>query len=207
MGLAESLVCMGAYLWVFKSYGVSASQIFLLNPKADTWLSQAELIDPSSLVVVNGAQLSPEVQEKILREVLSRPLSSTSRSVQCVSGKRSHHRVTLVQAISAWYITLIMSQFWHIWFCKTRRVSVFKHPGLWENRVTFYGVAFALAVMIICTYVPWLQDHVFYNASPPGLQAWVPHFFFLVFCAVYTEGTKFYARRYPNSYFARHIIW
>jgi hypothetical protein len=28
------------------------------------------------------------------------------------------------QAQSAWYVTLICSQFWHIWVCKTRVVSV-----------------------------------------------------------------------------------
>lgn len=27
------------------------------------------------------------------------------------------------QAQSAWYVTLICSQFWHIWVCKTRVVS------------------------------------------------------------------------------------
>jgi hypothetical protein len=24
---------------------------------------------------------------------------------------------------SAWYITLVMQQFWHIWLCKTRQVG------------------------------------------------------------------------------------
>ena len=83
-----------------------------------------------------------------------------------------------MQANAAWYITLIMCQFWHIWFCKTRRVSIFKHPGVYENRVTFYGVFIALAIMILCSYVPWLQDNVFYTANPPGQAAWVPHLFF-----------------------------
>ena len=50
-----------------------------------------------------------------------------------------------------------MCQFWHIWFCKTRRISIFKHPGVYENRATFIGVAIALCIMIIAVYVPWLQ--------------------------------------------------
>lgn len=98
-------------------------------------------------------------------------------------------------------------QFWHIWFCKTRRISIFKHSGLWENRVTFYGVIVALGVMIICTYIPWLQDNVFYTADPPAVPAWIPHFFFLAFVAIYTETTKYIARTKPNSFFARHLIW
>jgi magnesium-transporting ATPase (P-type) len=98
-------------------------------------------------------------------------------------------------------------QFWHIWFCKTRRVSIFQHSGVWENRVTFYGVLVALGVMIICAYIPWLQDNVFYTANPPGVQAWVPHFFFLFYCLVYTEATKYWARTRPNSFFTRHLMW
>ena len=112
-----------------------------------------------------------------------------------------------MQANAAWYITLIMCQFWHIWFCKTRRVSVFKHPGVWQNRVTFYGVFAALAIMLICAYVPWLQRNVFFTADPPGLAAWVPHFFFLAFVLVYTEATKAMARKAPNSWFVRHFMW
>ena len=112
-----------------------------------------------------------------------------------------------MQANAAWYITLIMCQFWHIWFCKTRRVSIFKHPGVYENRVTFYGVFIALAIMILCSYVPWLQDNVFYTANPPGQAAWVPHLFFLAFCLIYTESTKYLARNKPNSWFVRHLMW
>ena len=113
----------------------------------------------------------------------------------------------VVQANASWYITLIMCQFWHIWLCKTRRVSIFKHPGLYENRTTYYGVAVALAIMILAAYVPWLQDNVFYTANPPGQCAWVPHLFFLVFCLAYTETTKWWARNNPDSFFTRRIIW
>eukprot|EP00892_Ulva_mutabilis_P001291 jgi/Ulvmu1/11162/UM071_0046.1 len=180
VGLAESLCCMGAYLWVFKHRGVSASDIFLLDPKDEQWFSDAERIseDPDKIVTIDGEIYTPETQERIVRE-----------------------------SNGAWYITLIMCQFWHIWFCKTRRVSVFKHPGLYENRITYYGVFVALAVMILCTYVPWLQDNVFFTANPPGVQAWVPHFFFLAFIAIYTEGTKAFARKNPNAWFTKWFVW
>ena len=112
-----------------------------------------------------------------------------------------------MQANAAWYITLILCQFWHIWLCKTRRVSIFKPPGLYENRVTYYGVFVALAIMIVCTYIPWLQENVFFTANPPPLQAWVPHLFFLAFALVYTEVTKAYARKNPNAWFVRHLMW
>lgn len=111
-----------------------------------------------------------------------------------------------VQSNAAWYITLIMCQFWHIWFCKTRRVSVFKHPTL-KNRTTYYGVFIALSIMIVCVYIPWLQDNVFYTADPPGVQAWVPHFFFLVYMAIYTEGSKAFARANPEHWYVKWFCW
>jgi hypothetical protein len=52
-----------------------------------------------------------------------------------------------------------------------------------------------------------VQDHVFYDANPPAVQAWVPHLFFLVYVLAYTEGSKWVARRYPNCFFTRWFMW
>lgn len=84
------------------------------------------------------------------------------------------HRAACVQATSAWYITLIMCQAWHIWVTKTRRVSMFKHAGVITNRTTYYGVFISLVVMVICVYVPYLQDHVFFTANPPTCRPGYP---------------------------------
>lgn len=45
------------------------------------------------------------------------------------------------QAQSAWYVTLISSQFWHIWVCKTRVVSYLVNRVRW--RVDIQGVVYA----------------------------------------------------------------
>lgn len=112
-----------------------------------------------------------------------------------------------MQATSVWYITLIMSQAWHIWVCKTRRVSMFKHPGVISNRTTFYGVFISLAIMVVCVYIPYLQDNVFFTSNPPNVQAWIPHFGFLVFIVVYTEWEKWLARVNPRHWFVRWFVW
>lgn len=112
-----------------------------------------------------------------------------------------------MQSNAAWYITLILCQFWHIWFCKTRRVSVFQHKGLFGNRSTYLGTAIALMIMIVCSYIPWLQDNVFYTANPPGVQAWVPHLFFLVWVFTYTELSKAFARKNPNHWYVSWFCW
>ena len=54
---------------------------------------------------------------------------------------------------------------------------------------------------------PAMQDNVFFTANPPGVQAWVPHFFFLAYILAYTEITKYIARTYPNCLFTRRFMW
>jgi magnesium-transporting ATPase (P-type) len=78
---------------------------------------------------------------------------------------------------------------------------------MYQNRITIYGVIAALTIMVLCAYVPWLQDNIFYCADPPALAAWIPHLGFMVFALAYTEGTKFYARRNPNAFFSRTFMW
>lgn len=57
---------------------------------------------------------------------------------------------------AAWYVTLICCQFWHIWVCKTREASIFKH-GIFRNPVTLWGVCISVAVMLVVVYAPFLQ--------------------------------------------------
>lgn len=69
VGLAESLCCMGAYLWVFKHNGVSAGDIFLLDPQDEQWFSDADRINEMKLPTIGGKVFSSEDQERIVREV------------------------------------------------------------------------------------------------------------------------------------------
>lgn len=65
MGLAESLVCMGAYLWVFTTHGIKLKDIFLIDPRDDTrWTYTASDNCDACVANFNGAQ-----QADILRQV------------------------------------------------------------------------------------------------------------------------------------------
>lgn len=79
VGLAESLCCMGAYLWVFSHRGVQLSDIFLLDPRDEQWFSDADRIDitkgPAADQAAGAGGFSPEDQERIVREVC--PIMST----------------------------------------------------------------------------------------------------------------------------------
>lgn len=67
MGLAESICCFGAYLWVFSEHDVPASEIFLLDPEESTWNVKAGSIDGP--VTIEGEVLDAERQADILRQV------------------------------------------------------------------------------------------------------------------------------------------
>jgi Cation transporting ATPase, C-terminus len=71
VGLTESLVCMGAYLWVFNRAGIKSRDIWLVPPADGTWQSRVENIEqPAQLESNPGVFISPEQQELIVRQVL-----------------------------------------------------------------------------------------------------------------------------------------
>lgn len=64
-------------------------------------------------------------------------------------------RYILRRAASAWYITLIVTQLFHLLNIKAIHMSIFKHT--WSNAVTYYALAVTLALVIIFVYVPGVQ--------------------------------------------------
>jgi len=119
-----------------------------------------------------------------------------------LSGERQLRIVR--ESHAAWYITLILCQAVNIFCSKTRLVSIFKH-GILRNKATLYGLAVSLAVGAIVVFVPGVQD-IFSARPPPGLCyiPWVP---FGIWVVCYTEWTKGCARKNPNSWIARHLVW
>ena len=68
MGLAESVICMGAYLWVFTENNVDHSDIFLIDPDDEIWTTDEDENNP----ITNDAGeilFSGEDQARIVREV------------------------------------------------------------------------------------------------------------------------------------------
>jgi len=107
-------------------------------------------------------------------------------------------------AATAFYITLTGGQFCHIWMCKTRITSLFVHGC--ANKLTFYGVAIGLLLVIFFSYVPGVQSVIgsyFVN--------WVPWVWALVTGSViwiYSEGLKWCFRRTgPSSCISRFLSW
>ncbi|GLE00034.1 hypothetical protein PINS_up008761 [Pythium insidiosum] len=134
----------------------------------------------------------------------SPPLCSSDRRT-CYDGPA---QVRLMrEACSSWYIGLVFCQFWHVWMCKTRRVSFFRH-GVSGNATMIYGAIVAVALLVIFVYVPGLQgimgaadvDYVpWLIALGAGLVIWI-----------YSESIKAAARRATpgkESALVRFLAW
>jgi sodium/potassium-transporting ATPase subunit alpha len=108
------------------------------------------------------------------------------------------------ESISAWYATLVMCQFWNVWVCKTRSASIFTH-GIFDNPVTIGGVALELAILFVVVFIPGLQT-IFYTANLAGV-IWPISLVFLAVMLPYTEISKYYFRKYPDSKFTKIFMW
>uniref|UniRef100_K3WVZ4 Cation-transporting P-type ATPase C-terminal domain-containing protein n=1 Tax=Globisporangium ultimum (strain ATCC 200006 / CBS 805.95 / DAOM BR144) TaxID=431595 RepID=K3WVZ4_GLOUD len=103
----------------------------------------------------------------------------------------------------SWYIALVTCQFFHVWMCKTRRVSIFKH-GIFMNAGMIYGTLLLLSIAVILVYVSSVQD-VMGSASVD----YVP--WFIALCTgsitwIYRESTKYVARR-DEGCIATTLTW
>uniref|UniRef100_A0A915B824 Cation-transporting P-type ATPase N-terminal domain-containing protein n=1 Tax=Parascaris univalens TaxID=6257 RepID=A0A915B824_PARUN len=107
------------------------------------------------------------------------------------------------QAASAYYLTLVMSQAFHIWMCATRRTSFFRHGA--NNVVTVYAVIIETLLVIIFIYTPGIQFVM--GASPPPYKVW---FFSLgagICLWIFNETRKYFIRNWPYNNIVRIFKW
>jgi sodium/potassium-transporting ATPase subunit alpha len=107
------------------------------------------------------------------------------------------------QGVTAFYITLAVSQFFHIFVCKTRINSIFVHG--FGNRLTFYGVFVGLALVILFSYIPGV--HAFVGSAVVSWTPWALTPAAGVALLIYSEAYKWFARRSPNGIAAKYLSW
>eukprot|EP00698_Gefionella_okellyi_P017925 TRINITY_DN5321_c0_g1_i14.p1 TRINITY_DN5321_c0_g1~~TRINITY_DN5321_c0_g1_i14.p1 ORF type:complete len:1000 (-),score=268.16 TRINITY_DN5321_c0_g1_i14:578-3577(-) len=107
------------------------------------------------------------------------------------------------QAASSWYITLVFSQAFHIWVCRTRRASLFTH-GM-HNIVTIFGVLLSIALCLLIVYVPGVQG--FFGSATVGWRPWIIALICGIVLISYSELRKWYARNYPESRLAGWLVY
>ena len=77
----------------------------------------------------------------------------------------SQQKELLAQAQTAYWVTLTMTQVFHIWMCKTRVLSVWQH-GWFDNVTMDYGVLLEIAIILIIGLIPannFFQNERFYG--------------------------------------------
>ncbi|KAK0401820.1 hypothetical protein QR680_015990 [Steinernema hermaphroditum] len=100
------------------------------------------------------------------------------------------------QGAAAYYMTMVVSQAFHVWMCKTRRTSIFAH-GFFSNAVTIYGVIIELCLVSIFVYVPGINFIM--GGAPPPYPVWFFPVGVGVALWIYNETRKYIIRKDPHN--------
>lgn len=123
------------------------------------------------------------------------------QKVVCLTAEQQVALIT--QARAAWYIALVMGQFFHLFMCKTRRASIWRH-GLTSNTITIFGLCLEFCLVIIFVYVPGVQDIM--GASAVSFEPWVIALAVGVALWVYGETNKKKCRDNKHTKWQRRLL-
>lgn len=121
---------------------------------------------------------------------------------------QDYYNARLNEASSIYFINLVVMQWFNLLAVRTRRLSIFQHPPLFnpntQNWLLFPAMGFALCMAIFWLYIPALQDVL--NTS----QVPVEHFFlpaaFGLGILFLDEARKYAVRRWPKGFLAK-VAW
>ena len=114
----------------------------------------------------------------------------------------------LNEASSKYFINLVVMQWFVLLAVRTRRLSIFQHPPIWnkntQNLWLVPAIVFALVMAIFWLYIPQLQSILGTTQVP------VEHFFiptaFGIGILFLDEARKWGVRNWPNGILAK-IAW
>lgn len=111
-------------------------------------------------------------------------------------------------ANSIYFVTLVVMQWFNVMALRTRRLSIFQHPPLFnpstQNPYLFPAIVFALLIVFIFCYIPSLQA-VIDSADVPVEHWFLPMAFGLGLLCV-DEARKAATRRWPRGWLAK-VAW
>jgi len=111
----------------------------------------------------------------------------------------------VAEAQTAWYACLVLSQFGHIWMCKTTTQSIFSH-GIFSNHITVYGTIIQVAILMIIIFVPYLQP--FFNTYNLPSVFWTPIIGSIGCMWIWGEGRRYLFRTLPKRHwFYKTFYW
>jgi sodium/potassium-transporting ATPase subunit alpha len=111
----------------------------------------------------------------------------------------------LNEASSVYFVNLVVMQWFNLLAVRTRRLSIFQHPPLFnkatQNWLLFPAMGFALCMAIFWLYIPELQNVLGTSQVP------VEHFFlpaaFGLGILFLDEARKYAVRRWPKGLLAK----
>jgi magnesium-transporting ATPase (P-type) len=218
-GFTIAATCFLAYLLAFTSQGVSMSRLGFSTDNTAFWAPPprrrtefpGELFNATryatdrryASAITPDKGLSPAVAASLDGHVLYPPLWLNADGR--VLDARKQWRI-YQQSQSAWYLTLVVCQFWHIWCCRTRTESIFSH-GLFANLATLYGCVAELAIACFVVYLPAFHNPQAFQTAALKPLLWAPQFAFGAFIFAYNEAVKACVRRRPHGWVARYLQW
>ncbi|KAK4191344.1 hypothetical protein QBC35DRAFT_375986 [Podospora australis] len=114
----------------------------------------------------------------------------------------------LNEASSIYFVTLVVIQWFNLLAVRTRRLSIFQHPPLFNkatrNYYLFPAILFALVMAFFWLYIPSLQT-VLGTAEVP-VEYWFLPMSFGLGILLLDEARKFVVRKYPKGVVAR-VAW
>lgn len=114
---------------------------------------------------------------------------------------QEYYNQKLNEASSIYFVTLVVMQWFNLMATRTRRLSIFQHPPLFnkatQNWYLFPAIVFALVMAVIWLYPPSLQP-IIQTAGVP-VEHWFLPFTFGLFIILLDEGRRFWVRRWPDG--------
>ncbi|CAK7206964.1 hypothetical protein SEUCBS139899_009771 [Sporothrix eucalyptigena] len=111
-------------------------------------------------------------------------------------------------ASSIYFVNLVVMQWFNLLAMRTRRLSIFQHPPLFNKRTQnlylFAAIGFAVVMVIFWLYVPKFQTVL--GNMPVPVEHWFLPMAFGLGILLLDESRKFCVRRWPNGFLA-HIAW
>jgi sodium/potassium-transporting ATPase subunit alpha len=118
---------------------------------------------------------------------------------------QAYYDSQLAKASSIYFVNLVVMQWFNLMAIRTRRLSIFQHPPLFnkntQNLFLFPAIAFALCMVILWLYIPQLQV-VLDTTDVPAEHFFLPAAFGVAILLL-DEGRKYAFRKWPRGLIAR----
>ncbi|KAI5815821.1 hypothetical protein BZA77DRAFT_73418 [Pyronema omphalodes] len=114
----------------------------------------------------------------------------------------------LNEASSVYFITLVVMQWFNLMSVRTRRLSIFQHPPLFNkgtsNIYLFPAILVALVFAVFFLYLPKIQQTL--GTTPVPVENWFLPMAFGMGILLLDEGRKWLIRKWPKGFVA-WIAW